>query len=97
MKSVQMLNDIAAELNAEQDVAVGKWFGKSCLKVGGKVFATLWDGDMAFKLTGEAHAQALRVEGAHLFDPRGKGHPMKEWVQIPAARSSVWSHFARLA
>ncbi|HEC60845.1 MAG TPA: hypothetical protein ENI27_01170 [bacterium] len=68
-----------------------------CLKVGGKVFAALWGSDMALKLTGEAHAEALRVEGAHLFDPRGKGHPMKEWVQIPTAQSSTWNRFARHA
>jgi hypothetical protein len=97
MNGMQRLSDIAAELNSDQDVTVGKWFGKPCLKVGDKVFAAGWGGDIAFKLTGEAHAQALQVEGAHLFDPRGKGHPMKEWVQIPAAQSSTWSHFARLA
>jgi hypothetical protein len=97
MNDTQILNDIAAELSSEQDVNTGKWFGKLCLKVGGKVFAALWGGDMAFKLTGKAHSEALQVEGAHLFDPRGKGHPMKEWVQIPAARSSTWSHFARRA
>ena len=92
-----MLTDIAHELSSEQEVTIGKWFGKPCLKVGGRVLAALWGDDMAFKLTGEAHAEALRVEGAHLFDPRGKGHPMKEWVQIPAAQSPTWSHFARLA
>jgi uncharacterized damage-inducible protein DinB len=94
---MQVLSEIADELSSVQDVAVGKWFGKPCLKVGRKVFATLWGDDMAFKLTGEAHAEALRVEGAHLFDPRGQGHPMKEWVQIPAARSLTWGRFARLA
>ena len=97
MNDTQKLNEIAAEFSSEQEVTTGKWFGKLCLKVGGKVFAALWGGDMAFKLTGEAHSEALQVEGAHLFDPRGKGHPMKEWVQIPAARSSTWSHFARRA
>jgi hypothetical protein len=97
MNGKQVLTEIAAELNAEQDVTTGQWFGKLCLKVDGKVFATLWGGDMAFKLAGEAHGKALRVEGAHLFDPRGKGHPMKEWVQIPAAQSFTWSCFARLA
>jgi hypothetical protein len=97
MNDTQILNEIAAEFSPEQDVTAGKWFGKLCLKVGGKVFAALWGGDMAFKLTGEAHSEALQVKGAHLFDPRGKGHPMKEWVQIPAAQSSTWSHFARLA
>jgi hypothetical protein len=95
--SAQTLNEIAAELGSGQNVAPGKWFGKLCLKVDGKIFAALWDGDMAFKLAGEAHAQALQVEGARLFDPRGKGQPLKEWVQIPGQQSLTWSRFARLA
>jgi hypothetical protein len=94
---VRQLNEIAAWMEPERAVAVGNWFGKPCLKVQGKIFAALWQGDMAFKLSGEAHAEALQVEGAHLFDPRGKGHPMKRWVQIPAKDSARWSHFARLA
>jgi hypothetical protein len=95
--SGRTLNRIAAGLGPERNVVPGNWFGKPCLKVQGKVFAALWQGDMACKLTGEAHAEALRVEGARLFDPRGKGHPMKEWVQIPARHSASWSHFAGLA
>lgn len=97
MDDPQILSELAAEFSAEQNVTVGKWFGKLCLKVDGKVFAALWRGELAFKLTGEAHSEALQVKGAHLFDPRGQGHPMKAWVQIPAAQSSTWSHFARLA
>ncbi len=97
MDEPQILNELAAHFSADQEVTVGHWFGKWCLKTAGKVFAALWGGDVAFKLTGEAHAEALQVEGAHLFDPRGQGHPMKEWVQIPEAQSSTWSHFARLA
>jgi len=97
MADRQKLEDVAAQFSPELDVATGKWFGKPCLKAGGKVFAALWGGDMVFKLTGEAHAEALQIEGAHLFDPRGKGHPMREWVQIPAAQSATWSRFARLA
>ncbi len=97
MDDTQILSELAAEFSPEQDVAVGKWFGKPCLKVGGKVFAALWRGDVAFKLTGEAHSEALQIKGAHLFDPRGQGQPMKEWVQIPAAKPSRWSHFAKLA
>ncbi|UCC76736.1 MAG: ClbS/DfsB family four-helix bundle protein [Anaerolineales bacterium] len=97
MSNRALLNDMAAEFGPEQAVTAGKWFGKPCLKVGGKVFAVLWSGDMVFKLTGEAHSEALQLEGAHLFDPRGKGHPMREWVQIPVAESTRWSRFARLA
>jgi len=94
---VQRLDEIAAQFRPELDVTIGKWFGKPCLKAGGKVFVVLWGGDLAFKLTGEAHSEALQIEGAHLFDPRGKGHPMKAWVQIPAAQSSTWRRFAQLA
>jgi hypothetical protein len=97
MDDAQILDALAAEFGPEADVAPGNWFGKRCLKVGGRVFAALWGGDMAFKLAGEAHAEALQVEGANLFDPRGKGQPMKAWVQIPAAQSPMWSHYARLA
>lgn len=97
MNDKQTLDEIAAEFSPELDVATGNWFGKPCLKVGRKVFAALWGVDVAFKLTGGAYAEALQVEGAHLFDPRGKGHPMKEWVQIPAAQSSTWNRFAKQA
>ncbi len=97
MSDEPLLNEIAAGFDPQQSVTAGKWFGKPCLKVGGKVFAVLWSGDMAFKLTAETHTEALQVAGAQLFDPRGKGHPMKEWVRIPAAQSSTWNHFARLA
>ena len=91
------LDEIAAQFSPELCVATGKWFGKPCLKADGKVFAVQWGRDLAFKLTGTAHAEALQVESAHLFDPRGNGAAMKEWVQIPAAQSAVWSRFARLA
>ena len=97
MDGERRLHEIAAELSKARNVAPGKWFGKTCLKVDGKVFAALWQGDMAFKLRGEAHAEALKVEGARPFDPRGKGHPMKEWVQIPARHSETWSRCAELA
>ena len=97
MTDSDILNEIAGQFGPEADVATGKWFGRPCLKVGGKVFAALWDGDMTFKLSGDEHAEALAVAGAHLFDPRGQGHPMKEWVQIPAAQSATWPRYAALA
>jgi hypothetical protein len=97
MSDTQILNEIAAQFSPEQDVTLSKWFGKPCLKVKGKVFAALEGNDVAFKLAGEAHAGALQVPTAHLFDPRGQGHPMKQWVQIPTVQSSTWAHFARLA
>jgi hypothetical protein len=97
MPEVDALDGIVAQFSPERGVARGKWFGKPCIKAGDKVFAVLWGQDLAFKLEGAAHAEALQIPGAHLFDPRGKGSPMKEWVQIPASRSSEWPRFADLA
>ena len=54
------------------------------------------DGDMVFKLSGRAHAQALRIPGAHLFDPMG-GRPMKEWVVVPAPQAAEWANLADAA
>jgi hypothetical protein len=91
------LEELAAEFGPEEAVSTGKWFGMPCLKVGGKVFAAWWQGDAVFKLAGEAHTEALALEGARLFDPRGKGQPMREWVQVPAHAASTWGRFARAA
>ncbi len=62
-------------------------------KADGKAFRVLFKGAMAFKLTGQAHLDALQLEGASLWDKRGKGKPFREWVQIPAAHSPNWSRF----
>ena len=50
---------------------------------------------MVFKLPDpDAHARALALDGAHLFDPGGKGRPFKEWVVVPAAHADEWESFA---
>lgn len=97
MMDTQKLDEVFAEFSSHPNVSKGKFFGTPCLQVDGKAFLVLWKEDMAFKLTGEAHSQALQLEGASLWDKRGKGHPFKEWVLIPAVHSSTWSGFARSA
>ena len=95
MAAIEKMQEIAASFDPSLNVSTSKWFGKPCIGIGKKVFIILWGHDLAFKLTGEAHAEALKIDRAHLFDPRGKGSPMKEWVQIPEAQSSAWDRFAR--
>jgi hypothetical protein len=97
MPENEPLQEIASRFSPEAGVSVGKWFGKPCIQIGKKVFVILWGRDLAFKLADESHANGLKVAGAHLFDPRGRGNPMKEWVQIPAEQSSEWDKFAKLA
>jgi hypothetical protein len=98
MSDVQMSLEILAEkFSGNPKVVEAKWFGKPCLKVDGKAFAVKFGRDLAFKLTGDAHSEALKIEGAKLFDPRGKGSPFKEWVQVPIAQSSTWLGLAEKA
>ena len=52
---------------------------------------------MVFKLSGDAHAEALSLKGAMLFDPSHKGRPMKEWVQVPFLHSAKWEKYAKAA
>jgi len=93
----EILKTIVARFSRDQKVDIGKWFGSPCAKTHNKVFAILWGRDVAFKLTGDANAEALRIPGARLFDPQGKNRPMKEWVKIPADQASLWERFAQLA
>lgn len=79
------------------DAAESQMFGKPCFKTGGKAFVCFFKDCMVFKLKGDAHAKALALKGAELFDPSAKGRPMKEWVQIPFQHKALWSQLARNA
>lgn len=80
-----------------QGAVAGNLFGKPCYKWKGKAFVCLFDGCMVFKLTGNAHLEALGLKGASLFDPSGKGRPMKEWVQVPFEHHQHWPELASQA
>jgi hypothetical protein len=89
-------DQLGSELAERTPATIGRMFGMPCLKVGGKAFAGLSGEAMVFKLTGPAHAQALALEGARLFDPMG-GRPMKEWVEVPEAQAKRWPELAEAA
>jgi hypothetical protein len=69
-------------------------FGKPCYKIRGKAFVCFFENEMVFKLSGEAHQDALSLDGAQLFDPSKKGRPMKAWVQLPYHHHKQWEFFA---
>lgn len=54
--------------NAEQS----QMFGKPCFKINKKAFICFFQNEMVFKLIGEAHSEALNLDGSQLFDPSGK-------------------------
>lgn len=88
---------IAQELTDGAGVKPGHMMGNPTLYVGGKAFAGLFGDAMIFKLAGEPHARALALPGASLFDPSGRGRPMKAWVQVPLAQTAAWPDLAEQA
>ena len=94
-----IFDDIAADL-AAVGVTSGKMFGARALKLDTKALGCLLrNGAMAFKLGADspAHAEALALPGAELFDPSGQGHPFKDWVEVPAEQSDHWLRLAEAA
>jgi hypothetical protein len=93
----ELVDDLCAR---NDDVEPSQMMGMPCVKRGGKMvagFSRSADG-MVFKLPDpEAHARALALDGAHLFDPGGNGRPFKEWVVVPAAHSEQWESLAEHA
>lgn len=72
-------------------------FGKPCFKLDKKAFVCFFQNEMVFKLSNDAHREALSLDGSQLFDPSGKGRPMKEWVQVSYAYKDRWEAFAQAA
>jgi hypothetical protein len=70
-------------------------FGMPCVKRAGRVVFGLSRTGMVFKLTDPAaHARALAVPGAHIFDPSGRGSQFKQWVVVPLEQSKEWEPLA---
>ena len=98
MDARERYDDICDALSAwYEDVRVSRVFGMPCLKKAGRVFAGFprSGSGMVFKLPNpEAHARALALPGAHLFDPSGRGEPFKEWVVVPPDQAEEWEALA---
>jgi hypothetical protein len=96
-KALKAYEAIADDLVASTPTQRTKMMGMPSLKANGKMFAGLWGPNLVFKLGEPAHAEALALKGAHLFDPSGQNRPMKEWVSVPFAQSKHWEGLARAA
>lgn len=88
---------VVSEIKASSPATSGLMFGMPCLKNNGKAFAGYYEGAMVFKLGGATHTEALALFGSRLFDPTGRGRPMKEWVEVPVEHASRWLELAREA
>ncbi|WP_266168925.1 hypothetical protein [Dyella subtropica] len=78
----------------KKGVVVSQMFGKPCLKIDGKAFVAQHKETVVFKLTGMAHGKAMEMTGALLWDPSGKGRPMKEWVALTVESKSQFQNLS---
>lgn len=77
---------------------LSQMFGKPCFKLTNKkAFVCFYEQAMVFKLNGDAHSEAMSLDGSKLFDPSGKNRPMKEWVQVPFDYKDKWGFFSENA
>ena len=101
MEARERYDELADFLVFRHDfVELSQMMGMPCVKARGKMVAGFSKGEdaMVFKLSDPAaHAEALALEGAHLFDPGGKGRPFKEWVVVPFAHEPEWESLAEHA
>lgn len=89
MTSDERFDAVVEALRVRTDVTVGRMFGSSGLKVGGKVFSMLVKGKLVVKLP-KPRVEALIASGSgEYFDP-GHGRPSKEWVAIQPNDEPRW-------
>ena len=101
MSGLETFEELCDDLLARNaDLERTKMMGMPSLKRNGKLVAGFVASEdaMVFKLEDpSAHADALALDGAHLFDPSGKGQPFKEWVVVPEAHADQWEAFSQEA
>jgi hypothetical protein len=80
---------VVQALLTDPRVVETKMFGMPTLKIGGKAFAGLWERQLVVKIGAPRTQELLKTKAGRLFDPLGRGRPMKEWIAIkePAAQA----------
>ena len=68
-------------------------FGSAALKVNGKIFAFVSQGELVVKLPRERVEELIDAGAGKPYDAR-RGKVMKEWVAIPPDRSRSWAKLA---
>ncbi len=96
-KAVAEFDKLVRTLSKQDGVTSGQMFGKACLKVNGKAFVAQHLETVVFKLDGASHDRAMALPGAVLWDPSGKGRPMKEWVALGPDHSKNFLALAKAA
>src|SRR3954469_15894133 len=93
----EICDDLAAR---NPEVVLTQMMGMPAVKADGKLVCGFIRSQrsMVFKLPATGtHAEALALDGAHLFDPSGEGRPFKQWVVVTEAHACRWAGLAEQA
>jgi hypothetical protein len=100
MSAQSRYEEIVDDLVARNDnVQATKMMGMPSIKRAGKLVAGFVPDEdaMVFKFPdADAREAALKLKGAHLFEPMA-GRQMKEWVVVPKAHQQEWPQLAERA
>ena len=72
-----------------EGITVRSGRGAQGLKLGGKMFAMFYKGDLVVKLTPARVAELIAAGKGSAFDP-GTGKPMSDRILIPESRREDW-------
>jgi YjbR protein len=89
-----MFERLTSRFLTDPAVSEGTGFGsKPGLRVKGKIFAMLVNGELVLKLPRERVDQLVASGSGSRFDPR-HGRVMKEWVTVPLGKGRLWDRLA---
>jgi TfoX/Sxy family transcriptional regulator of competence genes len=72
-----------AAVPKDRRVTTLKMFGGIAAKANGQMFAGLFAKSFVVKLSEADREEALKLDGATVFDPMGNGRVMKDTIQMP--------------
>ena len=90
----QLFDELGQAISGNEQKSM---FGKPCYNYGRKPFIMFFDDELVCKLFDEIRKEAIQLKGTSLFDPSGKGKPMKNWIQLPFTHKKKWEHYAQKA
>jgi len=97
MNAEQAFEDLISDFSKIEDVVAGAMFGKRCIKISGKAAIALFKETIVFKLPNPHHTTAMSLDDSILWDPSGKGRPMKEWVSVSIQNQGDYQKLAAAA
>jgi TfoX/Sxy family transcriptional regulator of competence genes len=82
--NAHLLELLRAALEGTPKLTERRMFGSDGFFANGYAFAIVWDGRIVLKLADEVRAaELMRIKGASVFNPMGKGKGMTAWIVVP--------------